>query len=56
MLMHKTWNFVKPRTWLASPTTGAQQSPDSSLILSMMLQAFHWWQAVTHIQGSVQAG
>ena len=34
VLSCKTWNFVKPGAWLAWPPPGAQQSQESSPILS----------------------
>ena len=37
VLSCKTWNVVKPGAWLASPPSGAQQSQDSSPILSKVL-------------------
>lgn len=54
MLICKTWNVVKPRALLSSPPLGTQQSQDSSLILSMVLQVLHSQLAVTHSQGSVR--
>ena len=56
VLSHKTWNVAKPVSWLVRPLPGAQQSQDSSPILSMMLQVLHSQQALTPSQGSVQAG
>ena len=56
MLMRKTWNVFKPGAWLASSPPEAQQSQDSSPVLSMMLPVLHSQRAVTHSQGSVQAG
>ena len=56
MLMCKTWNVVKPRALLSSPPPGTQQSQDSSLILSVVLQVLNSQLAVTHSQESVQGG
>jgi len=49
-----TWNVVKPGAWLASPAPGAQQSQDSSPILSVVLQVLHSQQTVT--PGHSQSG
>ena len=46
MLMRKTWNVFKPGAWLASSPPEAQQSQDSSPVLSMVLQGLHPPQAV----------
>ena len=57
VLSYKTWNIVKPGAWLARPSLGAQQSQDSSPILSMMLPVLHSWQAVTPAcPGRLEAG
>ena len=59
VLSYKTWNIVKPGAWLARPSLGAQQSQDSSPILSMVLQVLHLSRQsllFTPSQGSVQAG
>ena len=55
VLLCKTLNVVKPGARLARPPPGAQQSQDSSPILSMVPQVLCSRQAVTHSQGSVQA-
>ena len=47
VLSCKTWNVVKPGTWLVRPPSGAQQSQDSSPILSKVLKVLHLQQAVT---------
>ena len=59
VLSCKTWNVVKPGTWLARPPSGAQQSQACSpilpkLLLSLTLTAGS--HSVTPSQGSVQAG
>ena len=56
VLSCKTWNVAKPGAWLARPPSGAQQSQDFSPILSVVLKVLHSQWAVTHSQGSVQAG
>ena len=54
---HKTCNVAKPVSWLVRPLPGAQQSQDSSPILSMMLPVLHSWQAVTPAcPGRLEAG
>ena len=47
VLSCKTWNVVKSGAWLARPPPGAQQSQNSSPILSMVLQVLHKHQAVS---------
>ena len=47
-LFCETWDGAKPGAWLASPPSGAQQSQDSSSMLSKVLQVLHSQQAVTH--------
>ena len=58
VLLWKTWNVVKTGLWLARHPPGAQQSQNSSPILSKVLQGLPSQQVVTHSysQGSVQAG
>ena len=48
VLFCKSWNVVTSWEWLARPPPGAQQSQDSSPILSMVLQILHSQHAVTH--------
>ena len=48
VLSCKTWSVVKLRAWLASPLPGAQQSQNSSPILSVALQVLHSQLVVTH--------
>ena len=40
------WNAVKPGAWSASPTSGAQQFQDLSIILSVVPQVLHSEHAV----------
>ena len=43
----KTWNIVKPGSWLARPPPGSQQSQDFSPMLCKVLRVLHSQQAVT---------
>ena len=43
----KTWNTVKPGSWLARPPPGSQQSQDFPPILSKVLWVLHSQQVVT---------
>ena len=45
VLSYKTWNVAKCGAWLARPPSGAQQSQDSSPILSKVLQVLRSQQA-----------
>ena len=58
VLPWKALDVAEPGAGLARPPPGAQQSQDSSPILSKVLQVLHSQQAVTHSrsQGSVGAG
>ena len=47
VLSCKTWNIVKPGAWLARPPPGAQQSQNSSPILSVIQSLNHVWLFVT---------
>ena len=46
VLSCKTWNVVKPGTWLVRATLWVQQFQDLSPVLSMVPQGFHSQQAV----------
>ena len=48
VLLRKTWNVVKPVAWLARHPPGAQQSQNSSAILSKVRQGLPSQQAVSH--------
>ena len=55
VLWCKTWNVVKPGTWLVRASPWAQQFQDLSPILSMVPQDFHSQQIVRAVSRQVRS-